>query len=100
MTNETPDTQTDDNSVEVDATLIADAFSLTPNAVQELMREGEITSLCERGEGEDAGRMRLTFWYGDRALRLILSDAGTLISQSRFPVPGRTRTKAATTSRT
>ncbi|WP_424927354.1 DUF6522 family protein [Amaricoccus tamworthensis] len=98
MTDRKPDSEKP-APVEVDAKIIADAFSLDAATVQNLMRAGEITSLCERGEGEDTGRMRLTFWYGDRALRLIMTDAGALISQTRFPVPGRTKAKQQTATR-
>lgn len=56
----------------LDAGLLADAFSLTEDEIKKLMREGVITSRCENGIDEDAGRWRLTFYYGDRLCRYIV----------------------------
>jgi hypothetical protein len=54
----------EDDGVSVDAEVLGEAFGLAPAQVPALMREGAITSLFERGEGEDAGRMRLSFFHG------------------------------------
>lgn len=70
----------------VDASVIAAAFSLAPQDIQPLMRNGEITSKCETGVGEDEGRSRLTFHYCDHALRLVVDQAGNILKQTRFPV--------------
>jgi hypothetical protein len=45
------------------------------------MRQRRITSICERGENEDAGRYRLTFFYAQRRLRLVLDEAGTIVER-------------------
>lgn len=42
---------------EVDAVTIANAFGLDPAQLQERMRAGEVTSLCEKGVGD-----RSTTW--------------------------------------
>jgi len=47
-----------------------------------MMRKGEITSLCERGMNEDAGRYRLTFFHKSRRFRLIVDRSGTVIRRS------------------
>jgi len=39
-------------------------------SLQQFMREGKITSLCERGVDNDLGRYRLTVFFGNRRLRL------------------------------
>ncbi|MEF9605041.1 DUF6522 family protein, partial [Paracoccus sp. PXZ] len=44
----------------IEAQELAAAFGLEPGRVPELMRENRITTRCETGEGEDAGRHRLT----------------------------------------
>lgn len=71
----------------VEAGVIAGAFDLDPAHVQGLMRSGAITSRCEQGVGADAGRWRLTFWHGGRALRLTVDDTGAILSRARFPAP-------------
>lgn len=69
----------------VDAEVIAAAFGLDPATVPERLRRGEITSRSETGVDEDAGRWRLTFFSGGRALRLIVDAEGTILSRSTFP---------------
>jgi len=81
--------------IQFDAAMIADAFALDPATVPGLMRDGRITSKCERGEGEDAGKYRVTFWYGDRALRLTIDEAGNLLSRGSFPVQRKPRVQSA-----
>lgn len=72
-----------EDGVSVDAAIIAEAFSLEAADVPALMRAGEITSLFERGEGEDAGRMRLTFFHHSRRFRLVVDEAGDILQRSR-----------------
>lgn len=72
---------------EVDATIVAKAFALTPSALQQMMRAGEVTSLCETGIDADAGRFRLTFRYGKRVLRLTVDDRGEVLATSTFDAP-------------
>ena len=50
------------DAVQVPAAVIAYGFDLETSMVQLLMRSGELTSLCEKGEKEDIGRYRLTFF--------------------------------------
>jgi hypothetical protein len=66
----------------VDASVIGEGLGLEPARVLEAMRERRITSLCERGVGEDAGRSRLTFFFGRRRLRLVIDRAGNLLERS------------------
>lgn len=70
------------DGVTVDVSLIAEGLELTPAAVQAGMREGKITSRCERGVDDDAGRYRLTFFYGSRRLRLVVDETGAIIQRS------------------
>jgi hypothetical protein len=42
------------------------------------MRRGIIYSAVERGVGEDAGRLRLTFRYRTRAWTVVVQRDGTL----------------------
>jgi hypothetical protein len=69
--------------VTVEATDLGPLLGLKPAEVPGAMRRGEITSLYERGEGEDAGRFRVTFRHGSVKLRLTCAEDGTVISRVR-----------------
>lgn len=71
----------EDGAICVEARIIADGFRLEPAEVRTLMRESKITSLCERGIDADAGRFRLTFFHGQRRLRLVADESGTIIER-------------------
>ncbi len=73
----------------VDAADLGPLLGLEPREVQQKMRKGEITSRYEVGEGEDAGRVRLTFYYQNTRLRLIAGTDGMVLKRIRTPV--RTR---------
>jgi hypothetical protein len=75
----------EDGGFTVDADVIGGAFGLNPAEVPALMRAGAITGRTERGEGEDAGRFRLTLYHGGRALRLTIDAGGAILSRSTFP---------------
>ena len=47
------------------------------------MRAGEITSRSERGEGEDAGRFRATFFHSKGRVQLVLAGDGEVMRRSR-----------------
>lgn len=68
----------------VEAAVIGEGLSLQPAAVQEEMRAGRITSLCERGSGEDEGRFRLTFFTENRRFRIIVDEAGQIIQRLKL----------------
>lgn len=72
----------DGEDFQIDASLIGEMLALKPEEVHPLMRSGRITSICERGEGEDAGRYRLTFFYGSRRVRLDLDGTGHVVKRS------------------
>ncbi|MAW85521.1 MAG: hypothetical protein CMJ42_03210 [Phyllobacteriaceae bacterium] len=69
--------------------MLASGFRLPVEEIRSLMRDGRITSKTEAGAGEDQGRWRITFYHGERALRLVLNPAHTIRSPGTFPVPGR-----------
>lgn len=72
----------EDSAIEVDAAIVAEGLGIEPSLVQEQMREGTITSLCERGIDEDAGRYRLTFFSDRRRLRLLVDHFGNVVQRS------------------
>lgn len=51
----------ENGAIEVDARVIGGPLGIAPEEVQAALREGTITSLCERGIEEDAGSYRLSF---------------------------------------
>ena len=79
---------------EVDANLVAKAFGLEQSTLQDLMRAGEVTSICETGVDADAGRFRLTFRHQARVLRLTVDAAGHVLGHSTFDAPRPDQGKA------
>lgn len=82
--------------IQVDVSIISEGLGIDPELVQQQMRDGEITSLLERGVDEDAGRHRLTFFSKTRRFRLIVDDAGNEIKRSvvdfgEHPLPASAR---------
>lgn len=73
----------------IDASLLGEMLEVPPSCVQILMRRREITSVCERGEGEHEGQHRLTFFYKGRRARLIVDETGEVIRRSIIDVGDR-----------
>lgn len=87
-------------AIEVDAGIIGRGLGVDASRVQPLIRSGAITSLHERGEGEDAGRSRLTFFLGNRRFRLVVDEAGRVIENSAVdfhdrPLPAALRRRGS-----
>lgn len=70
------------NTFLVDAALIGELLHLQASRVRILMREGMITSACERGLDEHAGQFRLTFFYRNRRARLSTDPTGRIVRRS------------------
>lgn len=75
------------NGFQVDAAFLGPLLGVPARDVQQLMREGRITSLCEKGQGSDSGRYRLTFRHGTTRLRLTVSDQGEVLTRTRTTGP-------------
>jgi hypothetical protein len=69
----------------VSAKLLAESFKMTEDEVRLAMRDGSLTSRCETGLGEDAGRWRLTFHHAGRACRFTIDPTGAILKSSRYP---------------
>ena len=67
-------------AIEVDADVIADGLGLATPTIVDLIRRGEITSRCERGEGEDEGRFRLTFYHKTRRFCCVIARNGDCVA--------------------
>lgn len=61
-----------------DAKLIASFFDLSVEELRQAMSDGDVSTLVERGEGEDSGRTRLTFRYSGRQFSLMREADGKL----------------------
>lgn len=66
--------------LEIDGALVADAIGLELAAFRQLMDDGKIAVLCERGTGEDAGTWRASFYYGGRRARFVVDAHGNPLS--------------------
>ena len=58
----------------VDAEFIAAKLGLSPEIFWREIKRGIVYGVAERGEGEDAGRVRLTFRYRARSCSILLED--------------------------
>ena len=66
------------DDVTVEASYLASRFDLSVDRLRAEMRRGIIYSVVERGMGEDAGRLRLTFRYRARTWTVVVERDGTL----------------------
>lgn len=71
-----------DGAIEIEASVIAEGLHLSLPQLRQQMRSGRITSLSERGTGEDLGRHRLTFFSEHRRFRVIVDARGAIIQRS------------------
>lgn len=78
----TGDVARDGDGFVVAAEVIGAALLVEASEVSGLLREGQIKVLQEEGVGEDEGRWRLSFTLGQRRLRLVVDDAGAVLTRS------------------
>lgn len=78
----------DGEDVTVDAQLLAPHLGLSVPALRQAMNAGAVRTLVERGEDEDAGRMRLTFRYGGVQFSIMREPDGGL-HETDPPPPDR-----------
>lgn len=79
----------EDGAFQIDATVVAKGLGIMPTLLMERLREGRITSLCERGIDADAGRYRLTFFSENRRFRLVVDESGSIVQRSTLDFGGR-----------
>lgn len=85
----------EDGAIQIDATIVAEGLGVPPTLFLERLREGKITSACERGIDADDGRYRLTFFSESRRFRLVVAESGAIIQRSTIdfgdpPLPNST----------
>jgi hypothetical protein len=73
----------------IDASDLARLLNLTPAQVRDRMRDHLITTRLEIGEGEDAGKMQLSFFHHDMRVRLTCSHDGTVLKTLRTKTESR-----------
>jgi hypothetical protein len=69
-------------SFSVPVEIVAAGLDIEVELVRPLMHQNKITSLCERGVGEDAGRFRLTFFHADQLFHLVVEGEGRIVQIS------------------
>ena len=62
--------------------MVAKRLRVEPSLVHEGMRDGKITTLCERGIDEDEGHHRLTFFSENRRFRPVIDEGGNVVQSS------------------
>jgi hypothetical protein len=67
--------------LEIDGAMVARAIGLDVAAFRQLMDDGKISVLCERGTGEDAGTWRASFYYGRQRARFVVDAQGNLLDR-------------------
>ena len=71
----------DAGTIEIDARIVAEGPGIAPEDVEPGRLAGTVTTLCERGTGEDAGLPRVTFYLGKQCLRLLVDAHGAVLQQ-------------------
>jgi hypothetical protein len=66
----------------VNAVLLGELLDIQPAEIPALMKSHAITSTCEKGVGEDSGEYRLSFFYRNRRLQLVVDEAGRILRRS------------------
>lgn len=74
---------------EIDAALLGRVLDLSPSSIPKLLRNGEITSRCERGVNDDEGRFRLTFFHKARRIRILVDESGHILRLSSIDFGSR-----------
>jgi hypothetical protein len=77
-----PDIEFSDGIFVVDATLLSELLNVPASRVPLLMREGAITSICERGVDNHEGEFRLSFFHRNRRARLSMDLKGRITRRS------------------
>lgn len=77
----------DQGGFEIEAADLARHFRIDPADVPDLLRNQRIKAICERGEGEDAGRYRLSFRFGASRLSLVIDDTGKILRRTSIHWP-------------
>ncbi|XOZ34548.1 DUF6522 family protein [Halomonadaceae bacterium KBTZ08] len=75
----------DSGDVVIDADTLAEWLGVDTATLSQAIENDTIRTLVERGEGEDAGRVRLTVRYQNRQLCMIREPDGSLTETTPPP---------------
>jgi hypothetical protein len=73
-----PVVEVEGDDATIEAGFLAAKLGLSVDRLRAAMRRGVIYGIVERGIGEDAGRLRLTFRYRARSWTVVVEADGTL----------------------
>lgn len=73
----------------LDAEFLAPRFSMSVDALRQLMRWGAFQSRVELGQVEDTGRRRISLRCGNRIWQAVLNADGDIISEGIRHVPAQ-----------
>ena len=73
-----------DGDYVLDPALLTQRLSVPEDELRHLMRLGQVTSVVEAGEGDDAGRQRLSVRCGDMVWRAVLDGENAVLSEETF----------------
>ena len=76
------DIEFNDGTFVVDAGLLSELLDVPASRVPILMRDGAITSVCERGVDDHEGEFRLSFFHRNRRARLSMDRTCRIIRRS------------------
>ena len=62
--------------LEIDGAMVARELGLETGQFRQLMADGKISVLCEKGTGEDSGTWRASFFHGKRRARFVVDSRG------------------------
>ena len=68
----------------LDPAMLGERLSISEAELRDRMRRGEITSVVEAGEGEDAGRRRLSVRCDDTVWRAVIDAERNVLSEETF----------------
>ncbi|RYH06442.1 DUF6522 family protein [Tropicimonas sp. IMCC6043] len=74
-----------DNGFAIAPTDLGRLFDRDPDEMRQMMQDGSMTCLVERGEGDDAGRFRVTLRDDIRRVRLVVDADGKVLTTVRVP---------------
>ena len=63
-------------NLEIDGAMVARELGLETDQFRQLMADGKISGLCEKGTGEDSGTWRASFYHGKRRARFVVDSRG------------------------
>ena len=73
-----------DGDYVLDPAMLTQRLSVPEGELRHLMRLGQVTSVVEAGEGEDAGRQRLSVRCGDMVWRAVVDAELNVLSEESF----------------